>query len=159
MEGSVVDQSIVMVVEEELRRFLHLMNCDDTHVTSEIESSGRIRLTVAAPQSGRILIGAEGTHLQALEHILHCVLRHRLSFDAPITVDVNEYRRERERLLAERAHEAADQALTLKRAIVLEPMSAPDRRAIHTALLDNPNVATQSLGQDPHRRVVIRPHL
>ncbi|MEK7557055.1 MAG: R3H domain-containing nucleic acid-binding protein, partial [Patescibacteria group bacterium] len=131
--------------------------CEDAQVASEREDSGRIRLAVTAPENGRLLIGAQGAHLQALEHVLHCALRHKFSWSIPVTVDVNEYRRERGSLLAERAREAAEQALTLKRAIVLEPMSAPDRRAVHTALGDNASVVTESLGEDPHRRVVIRP--
>lgn len=153
-----LDQSTRSMVEEELRRFLRLLNCDDTSVTSEVEDSGRLRLAITATETGPLLIGSGGAHLAALEHILHCVIRRR-ALAVTLSLDVNQYRRERERLLQERAREGAEQVQNLKRAIVLEPMSASDRRAIHTALSNNNEVQTESLGEEPHRRVVIRPRL
>lgn len=143
-------------VEEELRRLLHLLGCRDASVTSEGEDVNRLRLNVNAPETGPMLIGVGGAHLAALEHILHCVIRRR-SLVVAVSLDVNQYRHEREQLLQERAREAAREAQTLQQSIVLEPMSASERRAVHTALSSSLTVQTESLGKDPHRRVVIRP--
>lgn len=153
-----LDQPTRTIVEEELRRFLDLLNCHDTSVTSEVEDSGRLRLTIAAAETGPLLIGLGGAHLAALEHILNCVIR-RKALGVAVSLDVNQYRREREQLLQARAREAAKQAQNLGRAIVLEPMSASDRRAIHTTLSGNPDIQTESAGKDPNRRVVIRPRV
>lgn len=153
-----LDQSTRSMVEEELRRFLRLLNCDDTSVTSEVEDSGRLRLAITATETGPLLIGPGGAHLAAFEHILHCVIRRR-ALGVTLGLDVNQYRREREHELQARAREAARSVQTLKRAVVLEPMSASDRRAIHATLSGDPDIQTESLGIEPHRRVVIRPRV
>jgi spoIIIJ-associated protein len=74
---------------------------------------------------------------------------------SPVVVDVNNYRRERERLIVELARAAARQAAATKSAVQLPAMNAYERRLIHSELSIRPDVRTESVGEGKERRVVI----
>jgi len=73
----------------------------------------------------------------------------------PITIDVQGYRARRERQLRQIARRMADQAIHTGRSQVLEPMPASERRLIHLELREDPQVATESVGEEPNRKVTI----
>jgi spoIIIJ-associated protein len=101
------------------------------------------------------LIGRKGERLSALQHLVNLMLSRRLGEWTRVLVDVEDYRGRRERQLREIALRAADRVTESGKMLQLEPMPALERRWIHLALRENPNVATQSIGEEPHRRVVI----
>ena len=70
-------------------------------------------------------------------------------------IDVQGYRARRERQLRQIARRMADQAIHTGRRQVLEPMPANERRLIHLELRDHPQVATESIGDEPNRKVTI----
>ena len=72
-----------------------------------------------------------------------------------VLVDVEDYRGRRERQLSEIANRAAERVNESGKMLQLEPMPALERRWIHLALRNNPDVSTQSIGEEPQRRVVI----
>lgn len=72
-------------------------------------------------------------------------------------VDINNYRKERERLLIELAKAAAQKAVTTKEDVQLPAMNAYERRLIHVELAIRPDVKTESVGEGKDRGVVIRP--
>lgn len=75
----------------------------------------------------------------------------------PVFVDVNNYRRERERLILELARAAAKKAQVTKQDVSLPAMNAYERRLVHTELAMRPDVKTESIGEGKERYVVIRP--
>jgi spoIIIJ-associated protein len=77
----------------------------------------------------------------------------------PITlvIDVEGYRSRRAGQLRQLAHRMADQALKTGRRQVLEPMPANERRVVHMELREHPQVTTESVGEEPHRKVTIIP--
>jgi len=75
----------------------------------------------------------------------------------PLTVDVEGYRERRRRQLLQMAHRMAEQAMRSGRRQVLEPMPAEDRRTIHLELRNHANVFTESIGEEPRRKVTIVP--
>jgi spoIIIJ-associated protein len=75
----------------------------------------------------------------------------------PIVVDVQGYRARRERQLRQLARRMADQAVKTGRRQVLEPMPANERRYIHLELRNQPDVTTESIGEEPNRKVTIIP--
>jgi spoIIIJ-associated protein len=101
------------------------------------------------------LIGRKGERLSALQHLVNLMLSRRLGEWTRVLVDVEDYRGRRERQLREIATRAADRVRESGKMLQLEPMPALERRWIHLALRENPDVATQSIGEEPHRRVVI----
>ncbi len=90
-----------------------------------------------------------------LEHILR--LASKKEGGDYIFVDVNNYRKERERLIVEIAKAAAKKALISKAEVQLPAMNAYERRLVHTELSTRPDVKTESFGNGQERYVVIKP--
>lgn len=74
----------------------------------------------------------------------------------PVVVDVNNYRRERERLILELARAAARRAVATHESVNLPAMNAYERRLIHAELSMRPDVATESVGEGRERYVVVK---
>jgi len=120
------------------------------------EDPSHIWIEIMTPDSG-ILIGERGVHLRALEHILRLVLRRTLPKECRCLLDVNTYRLRRIEFLKKLSRDAAKRAVQTHHAITLDPMPAMERRIVHVTLIDETTVETASVGEDPERRVVIRP--
>ena len=103
------------------------------------------------------LIGRKSERLSALQHLVNLMLSKRMGEWTRVLVDVEAYRGRRERQLRELAKRAAARVAETGRMLQLEPMPALERRWIHLALRDDPAVATQSVGEEPERRVVVLP--
>jgi spoIIIJ-associated protein len=101
------------------------------------------------------LIGRKGERLSALQHLVNLMLSRRMGAWTRVLVDVEDYRGRRERQLGEIALRAAERVIESGTMLQLEPMPALERRWIHLALRDVPGVATQSIGDEPMRRVVV----
>lgn len=79
-------------------------------------------------------------------------------FNQPaVFLDVNNYRRERERLIVELAQAAARKAVTSKAPVDLPVLNAYERRLVHVELATRPDIKTESTGEGKDRHVVIRP--
>jgi spoIIIJ-associated protein len=102
-----------------------------------------------------ILIGRRSETINALQYIAGLIVSKRLNRWVALTLDVQGYRARRERQLRQMAHRMAEQAIHTGRRQVLEPMPASERRVIHLELRDNPDVATESIGEEPNRKVTI----
>ena len=101
------------------------------------------------------LIGRKGERLSALQHLVNLMLSRRMGAWTRVLVDVEDYRGRRERQLGEIARRAAEKVIESGTMLQLEPMPALERRWIHLALRDVQGVSTQSIGDEPMRRVVI----
>jgi len=101
------------------------------------------------------LIGRKGERLSALQHIVNLLLSKRMGTWTRILVDVEDYRGRRERQLREIALRAADRVEETGKMLQLEAMPALERRWVHLALRERPGIRTQSIGEEPNRRVVV----
>lgn len=108
-------------------------------------------------KDSRLLIGDRGATLQAFEHILRLVLRPRVGEEVRIIADVNSYRVRRIEIIRRLAREALTRVRRTGRAAVMEPMRSADRRIVHVTLVEEEGVSTESVGEEPMRRVVVRP--
>jgi spoIIIJ-associated protein len=130
-------------------------------VKVEVETGDTSRLNVVADPDGRealgSLIGRKGERLSALQHLVNLMLSRRMGEWTRVLVDVEDYRGRRERQLRDLATRAAARVEETGKMIQLEPMPALERRWIHLALRDHPQVATQSIGEEPNRRIVVLP--
>lgn len=102
-----------------------------------------------------ILIGRRGTTLASLQYILRLIVTESLKMWVPVNVDVAGYKKRRYESLRDLALRLAEQVKRNRRLITLEPMPADERRIIHLALADHPDVATQSMGEGETRKVAI----
>jgi spoIIIJ-associated protein len=130
-------------------------------VRVEVESGETSRLNVVGDGDERealgALIGRKGERLSALQHLVNLMLSREMGAWTRVLVDVEDYRGRRERQLREIAERAASRVLETGKMLQLEPMPALERRWIHLALRNNPDVATQSIGEEPNRRIVVLP--
>ena len=130
-------------------------------VTVEIREGETSRLNVVGDGPDRealgSLIGRKGERLSALQHLVNLMLSRRTGQWTRVLVDVEDYRGRRERQLVDLATRAAERVAETGKMLQLEPMPALERRWIHLALRDHAGVSTQSIGEEPNRRVVVLP--
>lgn len=103
------------------------------------------------------LIGRQAETLNALQYISSLIINKEIGRSIPLIVDVEGYRSRRENQLRQLARRMADQAVATGRRQILEPMPANERRIVHIALRENPDVSTESIGEEPRRKVTILP--
>ncbi len=104
-----------------------------------------------------ILIGRRGETLRALQYMTRLLLSRKLGRWESVVVDVESYRVRRRRSLRQLANRMADRVAFSQQRVVLEAMPANERRIIHIALRDHPQVTTMSIGEGDHRKVTILP--
>jgi spoIIIJ-associated protein len=102
-----------------------------------------------------ILIGRRSETLNALQYITSLIVGKEVGEWVPVMIDVQGYRARRERQLRLIARRIAEQAIHTGKRQVLEPMPANERRIIHLELKDHPQVFTESIGDEPNRKVTI----
>ncbi|HEX9550331.1 MAG TPA: RNA-binding cell elongation regulator Jag/EloR [Candidatus Limnocylindrales bacterium] len=141
-----------------LEKLLDLMGFD---VTVALEAAETSRLNVTGEGDERealgALIGRKGERLSALQHLVNLMLSKEMGGWTRVLVDVEDYRGRRERQLREIAERAARRVVESGKMLQLEPMPALERRWVHLALRNHPDVATQSIGEEPNRRIVVLP--
>lgn len=102
------------------------------------------------------LIGQGGINLDSLQHLTRLLVNKKTNQSIKFILDVNNYRKHRISLLKATAKDIAKQVLLERTSLALKPMPAYERRIIHLALSDNPLIDTESVGQEPERRIVVR---
>jgi len=121
-----------------------------------VSSELPIGLNIVGDDLG-ILIGRGGRALASLEYVAKLVVMGRLKVWVPLAIDVGGYRKRRRDSLQKLALYLAEQVKSRGRAITMEPMPAHERRIIHLALANNPDVTTRSIGEGENRKIVILP--
>lgn len=105
----------------------------------------------------RLLIGKRGETLRAIQRLLRIILLKEFEERFFLHLDVNDYRKKKKEYLEELADEVADEVSLVQEAKALPPMSSYERRIIHLALSERGDVVTESEGEEPRRRVVVKP--
>lgn len=118
-------------------------------------------LSVNSIEDSSVLIGKNGQNIKALEHVIKLLYFKNFAAEPEqvlsFMVDVNDYRKLRAKQVIEKAKEVAIRVATTKKAEALLPMSSYERRLIHIELASYPDLETESIGEEPERRIVIRP--
>ena len=130
-------------------------------VSVSVETGDTSKLDVRGDEQSKealgALIGRKGERLSALQHLVNLMLSRKLGAWTRVLVDVEDYRGRRERQLREIATRAAEKVKESGKMLQLEPMPALERRWIHLALRGDADVSTQSIGEEPNRRIVVLP--
>ncbi|MCZ7589274.1 MAG: protein jag [Gaiella sp.] len=121
------------------------------------EGDDEVVATVSGHDLG-VLIGRHGQMIDALQYLANAIAHRAAGEDRRrIVVDAAGYRARRAATLDSLARRGAEQASATGRRVELEPMSSVERRIVHEALKDDPEVETESEGMEPHRYVVVFP--
>ena len=143
------------VARELLERVVRTLGIDGrVEVT---EDDDEVVATVTGADLG-VLIGRHGQMIDALQYLANAIAHRTVGEERRrIVVDAAGYRARRSATLESLARRSAEQASATGRRVELEPMSAVERRLVHEALKDDPEVTTASEGVEPNRYVVVLP--
>jgi spoIIIJ-associated protein len=147
-------------VLEELLRLMDLSSevklSDEFTVVGANGDATAIGLNIEGEDLG-ILIGRRGQTMVSLQLIVRLIMSHKMDVRIPIVLDVEGYKQRRCEGLRTLAKKLADQVRTRRVPFTMEPMTAFERRVVHLALADYPDVTTESTGEGEARKVVIIP--
>lgn len=140
-------------LEEILKNIFEITN---EKVSYTIEKSGnQINLTIKGDEMSH-LIGYKGKTIEAFQSLLNSMLQRENEEYAKVFVEINDYKKKKEEKLRKLANKMAANCVKFRKPIKLEPMSAYERLIIHRELADRKDVETESIGEEPRRRVVIK---
>lgn len=143
-------------VSEILENILGLLGLEGSFEVEEKEDGVFVSIDAADPG---ILIGRGGETLASLQLIINLIASRQMPGEnlKRIIVDVSAWRKSKEDELAGRAAEWAEKVIETKEPMELIPMPAWQRRIVHLAIEQTPGVKSESIGEEPERRLVIRP--
>ena len=150
-------KATVTIVEDLIDK-MHI-KANVTGRIGKLETSGNQEMILVDIKGDDLsyLIGRHSETLNAFQYITSLIVGRELGHWVPMMIDVQGYRERRERQLRQMAIHMADQVTRSGRRISLEPMPGTERRIIHLALRDRNDIYTESVGEEPNRKVVIYP--
>ncbi|MGI8712315.1 MAG: protein jag [Solirubrobacteraceae bacterium] len=149
------------VVDEAAARVRELLEkiADAAGVEADVEiheNGGGLTAEYIGDDLG-LLIGHHGQTIDAIQHLAYRIAMQGDAERVPVVVDAAGYRERRATTLCQAADQAAQAALSERRPVPLEAMSALERKVIHEHLKERRDVETYSEGQEPSRRLVVAP--
>lgn len=148
-----IDKDSLKVIKGIVDELLKLLEVEVKPVIEE--KDGLINIQLQTDNPG-ILIGYHGDTLASLQIMLSMMVYRKLGTWVKILVDVGDYRERRKETLDKMALSAAQKVKFSGQDYAFPPMSSGDRRIIHLALSENPDVTTESQGEGFERRVVVK---
>ena len=129
---------------------------DEFTVEDEDGTPSSVGLNIEGEDLG-ILIGRRGQTMVSLQYVVRIIMVCQMQVKIPIVIDVEGYKQRRCEGLRALARRLAEQVKVKRMPFTMEPMPAFERRVIHLALADHPDVITESTGVGESRKVVILP--
>lgn len=153
----IFNQDPIDIATEFLRTLLNNMNVEAELTVSDLEDG---KLIAINGESASVLIGHHGETLDQLQYLVNLVANKKENEEddrdfTKIMIDIEGYRTRREQALRALARRMAARVLKYRRNITMEPMSAYERRIIHSEVQGIAGVSTNSIGAERNRRVVI----
>jgi len=161
-EPAVAERGEAKVAQGALLELLAFLGMDEAQVNvrraepAAGEGEPPLVLDVRGPGTD-VLVGYRGETLAALQRITRLIVGREMAGRVRLVVDVDGFKARREQSLRRLARRMAEQAVRSGRTAVLEPMSPYERRIVHIALREHPQVTTQSIGEGDRRKVTIIP--
>ena len=138
---------------EEIKEFLNKFLREKITYSAEIKEND-IYIEISG-ENVNYLIGYRGESINAMQTILSSIANKKSTSKIRVYLDVAGYREKRAKTLEELAEKISRTVVRTRKAITLEPMTAYERKIIHTKLQNHPKVKTFSKGEEPYRKVVI----
>ncbi len=148
-------RTVQSVVVEMLDRMRIKAEVKVRYVDPQDDKDQRVAMVDIEGKDLSILIGRRSETLNALQYITSLIVNKELGRWVPTQIDVQGYRIRRERQLRQLGRRMAEQAIQSGRKQTLEPMPANERRVIHLELREHSQVFTESVGEEPYRKVTI----
>jgi spoIIIJ-associated protein len=158
VEKAKITEDIAQTAERARQVLQHILDGIGMGGTAQVKSAadGRIQINITGGDSA-VLIGKHGQTIDSLQYLVNVIINRHLEERVRISFDVEGYRERREDTLRQHALFLAKKVKESGQEAVLEPLRANERRIVHTALADDPDIYTYSEGTEPERYVVISP--
>ena len=108
-------------------------------------------------QDPQILIGERGQTLNEIQQLLRAILKRKIQEPVFINFDIADYKKKKTEYLKEMVRSLADEVSLTKEEKSLPPMSSYERRIVHLELAGREDVVTESIGEEPERKIVVKP--
>jgi len=150
----------IATAKEALEQVLRLMEITgQVEARTDVSLPGTDRvpfvLDIQSEEDLGILIGRRGETLAALQYLTRLMVGHKTGKWHEFVVDVQNYKVRRGDALQNLAQRMADRVVETGRAVTLEAMPPAERRLVHLALREHPEVTTHSIGEGENRKVMI----
>ena len=122
--------------------------------SGEVDS---VTCDITTDVDSNFLIGQHGVNLQALQHLARLIVRKHIPEKIRFTLDINNYRQQKNQTIVEQARTAAREAISQGRSVFMDPMTTYERRIVHLELSQNSEVSTESVGEGESRKIVVKP--
>ena len=139
--SSFLDIFLKQISEEKLE--YNIIN-DEFYITVEIQG-----------ENTNSLIGYRGETLNAIQTLLSSIANKGIEEKVRIILDVSGYKEKRKKVLEELADKISKTVIKTGKRVTLEPMPAYERKIIHSRLQNNKKVTTESVGEEPHRKIIV----
>ena len=154
-ESKTIDlKECIEIIDTFLKEFISKLPQNNDLQYEIKEENNAIDVIINGDDTG-YLIGYRGEVLNSLQTILTNIVSKLSKEKVRIMLDIGGYRKKREKDLQNLAGKIASTVIRTKRDITLEPMSAYERKIIHTKLQENDKVKTYSVGEEPYRKIVV----
>lgn len=150
---NVADKTVAKV-EEILKSIFEITG--ETELKYEISKLENQILVEIKGDNVSHLIGYKGKTIESIQSILNSMLQREDEEYGKIFLEINDYKKQKEEKLRKLANKMADNVIKFRKPIRLEPMSAYERLIIHSELANRSDIETESFGEEPRRRVMIR---
>jgi spoIIIJ-associated protein len=150
---------IIKLIEDFLSKLC--VDFDEVVFIDDEEFKGGARFLIKTNDAG-ILIGGEGVTIYAVNHLIKKMVwknvNSKVDLNARVNffVDVNDFQGKNIERIKAQALELAEKAILFKKDVEMLPMSSYERMIVHSVLADNPDVSTESIGENNFRRLVIK---
>lgn len=143
---------------EYMTKIVHSMGYKSAKLLFEEEGNRNYKIKITEVEDTSLLIGKRGNTLNSLQYLANNYGKKFTKFYFRINLDCDDYREKRKEVLEELALNMAKKSKKLSKPVKLEPMTSFERKIIHNALADIKNVKTISVGEEPHRHLIIEAH-
>lgn len=144
---------VISFVKDTINKITELMDAKSNLEVRRRENS--ISVTIFS-ENNSILIGKNGKNVAALQQIIRQMVNSKLNNPLRIIVDVGNYKEKRAKSIEILARRLAREAYKTKTEVTMDSMNSYERRLVHEALADDKYVYTESIGEEPNRKVVIK---
>lgn len=144
---------------EKIKKFLLdlIKNMNTTAEVSFKEDDEALNFYVEKSNDFNMLIGKSGETLDSIQYILNIFARRNCTLEKRIYLDINGYKVKKEENIRQMAMSFAKKAIKYRKVMRLRPMNAYERRIVHSTIHNMKGVFTVSEGEEPYRKVVIKP--
>lgn len=154
IERKSIDMTTVQAnVENFLKEFISKLPTSNINYTISSESNNLL-IDINGEDTG-YLIGYRGEVLNSIQNVITNIANKGNKDKIKVMLNIGGYREKREKDLENLAMKIAASVVKTGKSITLEPMTAYERKIIHTKLQENDKVTTHSIGEEPYRKIVV----